>query len=77
MDQRARRGSGSSFSSTASGEFPSFEGIAPTRPSTTTPDEETSIQLTPDMSVRLKVDAGPGCGGIAWLAGEVGNRGTC
>jgi hypothetical protein len=26
--------------------------------------------------VRLKVDAGPGCGGIAWPAGEVSWRGV-
>lgn len=70
MDHRARRSSGSSWSSTSSDAFPSFEGIAPPRAATTAPDEETRVAVA-DFSVRLKVDAGPGCGGIAWPAGEV------
>lgn len=52
--------------------LPSLLGIAPTRPPTTVEAEETVIDV-PYLSrqVRLKVDAGPGCGGIAWPAGEV------
>jgi len=52
--------------------LPSFEALAPSRAPTTKPAEETVIEI-PDLlePVRLKVDAGPGCGGIAWPSGEV------
>ncbi|KAL1409786.1 Protein-lysine N-methyltransferase efm6 [Vanrija albida] len=67
---------GGSVSSTDSGvALPSFEALAPSRPPTTTAQEEVAIGV-PGLGapVRLKVDAGPGCGGIAWPAGEVLSR---
>ncbi|TXT06135.1 hypothetical protein VHUM_03608 [Vanrija humicola] len=67
--QRARTGS---VSSTDSGvALPSFEALAPSRPPTTVAAEEVAIAVPGSCDVRLKVDAGPGCGGIAWPAGEV------
>ncbi len=65
---RSRSASLSSVGSTA---LPTFEGIAPPRPPTTTADAETRLAVPGTPGVRLKVDAGPGCGGIAWPAGEV------
>ena len=40
--------------------------------SDTDTDSDTDAQnLHPPLFVRLEVDAGPGCGGVAWPAGEV------
>ncbi|WOO79427.1 Protein-lysine N-methyltransferase EFM6 [Vanrija pseudolonga] len=69
---RARTGSVSSTDSNAA--LPSFEALAPPRPPTTTHEEEVAIAVPGAADVRLKVDAGPGCGGIAWPAGEVLTR---
>ena len=33
--------------------------------------KEDDYDEEPPLSVQLEVDAGPGCGGIAWPAGEV------
>lgn len=69
---RERSGSTSSISSTDSQvALPSFEHIAPPRERTTEENAETSLAIPGVRDVRLKVDAGPGCGGIAWPAGEV------
>lgn len=55
--------------------LPSLEGLIPARPPTTTSDSETRLPIPYlDRDVTLKVDAGPGCGGIAWPAGEVLSR---
>lgn len=56
--------------------LPSFEALAPPRAFLTKPSEETVIEI-PNLHepIRLKVDAGPGCGGIAWPAGEVSAAG--
>lgn len=71
---RERSGSTSSISSTDSQvALPSFEHIAPPRERTTEENAETSLAVPGVRDVRLKVDAGPGCGGIAWPAGEVSN----
>lgn len=52
--------------------LPSFVELAPPRPGLTKPSEEAVIEIPGlDVGVRLKVDAGNGCGGIAWPAGEV------
>ncbi|WVF68137.1 hypothetical protein IAT40_002900 [Kwoniella sp. CBS 6097] len=70
---RSRSSSVSTVSSTAA--LPTFEALAPPRPPTTKDEEETHVQVVGlDRDVRLKVDAGPGCGGIAWPAGEVLSR---
>jgi hypothetical protein len=54
--------------------LPTFEALAPPRPPTTIENEETRLIIPYlDKPVQLKVDAGPGCGGIAWPAGEVRN----
>lgn len=66
---RARTGSVSSTDSNVA--LPSFEALAPSRPPTTRQEEEVAIPVPGGRDVRLKVDAGPGCGGIAWPAGEV------
>lgn len=60
----------SSVSSTAP--LPSFEDLAPPRPPLTGGEQETAVPV-PGLGkdIKLKVDAGPGCGGIAWPAGEV------
>ncbi|WVR08455.1 hypothetical protein IAU60_005510 [Kwoniella sp. DSM 27419] len=72
-ESRSRSASVSTVSSTAA--LPSFESLAPTRPPTTTAEEETAVHVEGlSRDVRLKVDAGPGCGGIAWPAGEVLSR---
>ncbi|WWD20541.1 hypothetical protein CI109_105017 [Kwoniella shandongensis] len=72
----SRAGSFSS-STSSSTPLPSFEGLAPSRPPTTIEKEETRV-IVPGLpggrDVRLKVDAGPGCGGIAWRSGEVMSR---
>lgn len=69
---RERSGSTSSISSTDSQvALPSFEHIAPPRERTTEENAETTLAVPGVRDVRLKVDAGPGCGGIAWPAGEV------
>lgn len=69
---RERSGSTSSISSTDSQvALPSFEHIAPPRERTTEENAETSLAVPGVKDVKLKVDAGPGCGGIAWPAGEV------
>lgn len=69
---RARSGSASSVSSTDSQvALPSFEHLAPPRERTTEDNAETALAVPGVRDVRLKVDAGPGCGGIAWPAGEV------
>lgn len=62
-----------SSSTDSNAPLPSFQDLAPPRPFLTAPAEETVISI-PDLTpqVKLKVDAGPGCGGIAWPAGEVG-----
>lgn len=47
------------------------EDAVPSRPSTT-PQSEIQIPVEGvDQPLKLAVDAGPGCGGIAWPAGEV------
>ncbi|WVQ95716.1 hypothetical protein IAU59_002815 [Kwoniella sp. CBS 9459] len=70
---RSRSSSISTVSSTAA--LPTFEALAPPRPPTTTEEEETHVHVDGlGRDVRLKVDAGPGCGGIAWPAGEVLSR---
>lgn len=61
----------SSFAS-SNGLPPTFDDLVPQRPPTTQEAEETHIDI-PGLTrpIKLKVDAGPGCGGIAWPAGEV------
>lgn len=72
---RERAGSASSISSTDSQvALPSFEHLAPPRERTTAENAETAIPVPGMPDVKLKVDAGPGCGGIAWPAGEVSYR---
>ena len=67
---RSRTASVSSTSSSAA--LPTFEALAPTRAPTTVNNEETRLVIPGlETDVKLKVDAGPGCGGIAWPAGEV------
>lgn len=56
--------------SSSSGEDTFFEGLVPHRAPTTVIDEETRVDVA-DFTVRLKVDAGPGCGGITWRSAEV------
>lgn len=52
--------------------LPTLDGIVPARPPTTVEGEQTRIPVEGlSQDVLLKVDAGPGCGGIAWPAGEV------
>ncbi|WWC92091.1 uncharacterized protein L201_007045 [Kwoniella dendrophila CBS 6074] len=70
------RSRSSSISTTDSNvALPSFESLAPPRPPTTKAEDETNVSIDGlDKDVRLKVDAGPGCGGIAWPAGEVLSR---
>lgn len=47
------------------------EDAVPVRPSVT-PESEIAIRVEGlDVPLKLAVDAGPGCGGIAWPAGEV------
>lgn len=56
------------------------EDLVPSRPPTAPESEVTlSYAYTADRSidVKLAVDAGPGCGGIAWPAGEVLSRYLC
>ncbi|WWD08522.1 hypothetical protein V865_006634 [Kwoniella europaea PYCC6329] len=70
---RSRSASVSTTSSDVA--LPSFESLAPPRPPTTKAEEETRVVVEGlGSDVRLKVDAGPGCGGIAWPAGEVLSR---
>ncbi|WWC65444.1 uncharacterized protein I303_108062 [Kwoniella dejecticola CBS 10117] len=70
---RSRSNSVSTTKSDAA--LPSFESLAPPRPPTTKAEEETHVRIEGLQDVvRLKVDAGPGCGGIAWPAGEVLSR---
>jgi hypothetical protein len=70
---RSRSSSVSTTSSSAA--LPTFEALAPPRPPTTTKAEETVLGIPfLDKDVRLKVDAGPGCGGIAWPAGIVSHE---
>ncbi|WVW81088.1 hypothetical protein I302_103079 [Kwoniella bestiolae CBS 10118] len=70
---RSRSASVSTTSSDAA--LPSFESLAPPRPPTTKAEEETRVVVEGLRDeVRLKVDAGPGCGGIAWPSGEVLSR---
>jgi len=67
---RSRSSSVSTTSSTAA--LPTFESLAPIRPPTTIVAEETVLEIPYlEKDVKLKVDAGPGCGGIAWPAGIV------
>jgi hypothetical protein len=67
---RSRSSSVSTTSSSAA--LPTFEALAPPRLPTTIVAEETVLEIPfLDKEVRLKVDAGPGCGGIAWPAGIV------
>ena len=70
FDTRSRSHSVSSTESNVP--LPSLEALAPARPPTTTSTSETLLTI-PHLKreLRLKVDAGPGCGGIAWPAGEV------
>jgi hypothetical protein len=43
----------------------------------TAPESEVTINVTGlEQGVKLAVDAGPGCGGIAWPAGEVSTSET-
>ncbi|BEI80123.1 hypothetical protein CcaverHIS002_0106520 [Cutaneotrichosporon cavernicola] len=65
------RSRSASLSSVGSAALPTFEGIVSQRPPTTKVDDETAIAVLGTNGVRLKVDAGPGCGGIAWPSGEV------
>ncbi|ORX41187.1 putative methyltransferase-domain-containing protein [Kockovaella imperatae] len=50
-----------------------LSGLAPPREPTTVEGSESIINVSKQLGkeVRLKVDAGPGCGGIAWPSGEV------
>ena len=67
---RSRSSSVSTTSSSAA--LPTFEALAPLRLPTTIIAEETVLAIPfLDKEVRLKVDAGPGCGGIAWPSGVV------
>lgn len=67
---RSRTASVSSTSSSSA--LPTFEALAPPRAPTTVDNEETRLTIPGlEADVKLKVDAGPGCGGIAWPAGEV------
>lgn len=73
---RSRSSSVSTTSSSAA--LPTFEALAPPRPPTTAKAEETVLSIPHlDKDVRLKVDAGPGCGGIAWPAGIVSQSPRC
>ncbi|KAK8850368.1 hypothetical protein IAR55_004286 [Kwoniella newhampshirensis] len=77
ISSRSHSRAGSTSSTSSSAPLPSFEGLAPPRPPTTMKEEETRVVvpgLPGGRDVRLKVDAGPGCGGIAWPAGEVLSR---
>lgn len=56
------------------------ESFVPSRPPTTPqPEIVLTFPYLPqqDIKVKLAVDAGPGCGGIAWPAGEVMSRYIC
>jgi hypothetical protein len=67
---RSRSSSVSTTSSSAA--LPTFESLAPIRPPTTITAEETVLEIPHvGKEVKLKVDAGPGCGGIAWPSGIV------
>lgn len=70
----SRSGSTSSYDSTRA--LASLEGIAPSRPPTTTATSEERIPIEGLADIRLKVDAGPGCGGVSWPSGEVSTATT-
>jgi len=73
---RSRSSSVSTTSSSAA--LPTFESLAPIRPPTTAVAEETVLEIPYlDKDVKLKVDAGPGCGGIAWPSGIVRPPWSC
>lgn len=68
----ARSRSSSVSTTSSSVALPTFEAIAPPRPPTTTVSSETVLEIPYlEQDVRLKVDAGPGCGGITWPSGIV------
>lgn len=70
QDTLSRTSSTSSFNFLA--EF--TEDAVPVRPSVT-PESEIKIPVEGlDVPLKLAVDAGPGCGGIAWPAGEVSSN---
>ncbi|KAL7422624.1 Protein-lysine N-methyltransferase efm6 [Cryptotrichosporon argae] len=73
---RRSRSASSVASSTSSNAPATFDDLVPQRAPTTTDASETIVPVdgVPDGVIGLKVDAGPGCGGIAWSAGEVLSR---
>ena len=75
--------SGSITSLESLAEPTAFQALAPPRAPTTTEHSESLVKLGcndekgGEKAVSLKVDAGPGCGGIAWPSGEVSYVLTC
>lgn len=70
FNTRSRSSSVSTTSSSVA--LPTFEALAPPRAPTTTVSEETVLEIPfLNQDVKLKVDAGPGCGGITWPSGIV------
>ncbi|WVQ86031.1 hypothetical protein IAT38_008199 [Cryptococcus sp. DSM 104549] len=70
---RSRSASVSTTSSSAA--LPSFDALAPARAFITNGEQDQLVEV-PGLGrdVKLKVDAGPGCGGFTWLSGEVLSR---
>ncbi|WVN89569.1 uncharacterized protein L203_104796 [Cryptococcus depauperatus CBS 7841] len=64
----------SSSISTVSSALPTFEALVPPRIGLTSEEKETRIDVPGLKDIKLKIDAGPGCGGIAWPSGEVLSR---
>ncbi|WRT70527.1 uncharacterized protein IL334_007525 [Kwoniella shivajii] len=72
---RSRSRSSSVSTTNSDVALPSFASLAPSRPPTTVAEEETRVSIPGlEKKVILKIDAGPGCGGVAWAAGEVLSR---
>lgn len=68
----ARSRSSSISTTSSSAALPTFEAFVPAREPTTVEAEETVLRIPHlPQDVRLKVDAGPGCGGITWPSGIV------
>ncbi|RXK41722.1 hypothetical protein M231_00957 [Tremella mesenterica] len=75
IEAPASRSRSRSISTPSSEGLPTFDDLLPARAPLTLPNEEKRLVIPGlDLDVKLKVDAGPGCGGIAWPAGEVLSR---